>query len=245
MTHIIYTGTYLPAMRQGGSPPPYTLHHIPALTTTLLTPQQELLTALHAATSSPFSLIFASRHAINSVEKLHLDMRRLTHCYCVGEKTRAHAITTLGIAPELVLTPDAGMQNYRGLITLLKTRRITTPLIIPSLKGTHRPFLADLGLEPEAILQFDAYSTDPTPDLEYRLGAKFKSHHIDFIAFSSPKAVRIYAPVVKHHSHSPALASIGPTTSKAMEEANLKSVHEASVPDLHTLFEELHLLYDT
>ncbi|MEM1347394.1 MAG: uroporphyrinogen-III synthase [Myxococcota bacterium] len=235
---VLYTGTR-PAPARAG----LILHHAPMLRVTSLalaqTQAQELLGG-----QGRVEIVLSSGHALTALTEagvLRVLAPTLHRIWCVGERTAQRARSLLdGFEIE---TPRPAHQNFEGMMDALRMRHdLAQHVVVLGLEGKSRhPGQSLEGLDVK-VTELPVYATRPVLFLDWsELPVR-----VDWVVCTSPRGARAFFDLFAHAPgaarkklRDARYASIGPTTSAALEALGTQVALEASLPDIRVLLDEL------
>ena len=177
-------------------------------------------------------LVFYSAHAVDAARALLHLLPKATPFWVVGRKC-AQPLRTMGFAH--VLEPPESGQNFEGLVGAMRQHpELPSTLVVLGLDEAPRPLGQALGDRDVVVQDIPAYKSV--------VRTSFPVAHIhktppDWVLLTSPRGAQAWAAMCGELPLQ--VGSIGPTTSKACEQLGLEVRHQASVPDVGVLCEEI------
>lgn len=224
-TRVLFTGLRAPPTKEGVD-----VFHLPALEfRTLAFSISDVVAAIETCDA----VCLYSQRAIESIEKepriLRALLDRKPQLVVVGRKT--------GDAWQQKIDPRCDPETCRTfveLVTALKGRPDLETIVALELQDGPRS-LARSNV-PQQVTAFEVYATSRSvPDS--RTWDEVTTFDPEWVAFTSPRGVRSFAKKIRELDTSFRIASIGPTTSSAIERAGLKVSVEAVDPSAEKLLE--------
>jgi uroporphyrinogen-III synthase len=214
---------------------------LPCITTEIID-SAELRERLEASTREADWIVFTSRRGVEAYGRLlagELPRRRPLRVAAVGAGTAEAARQGLG---RVDLVGEAGTAESlaSALIAAVQADSVPPPnvLVLLALAQNAPDTLARaLGAAGIACRRFDVYRTVSAEPLTAK--PPLASLGVDAVLLASPSAVRGLANRVEIDAASPALVTIGPTTSAAVRKLGLEVAGEAREPTLDALIAAL------